>query len=549
MIRKDITIQEGYLHIPVKPGIGPRYSLQIWFGKSMLRDFYVTVSDDKDAAYFFLDMTDYREKTITIILPEPEGLSADVLERCTDGADAQPGHPLYPDLYRERLRPQFHFSSRRGWLNDPNGLVYAGGTFHLYYQHNPLGTPHGSVNICWGHAVSDDLVFWKERPDAILPWRRDWSIASGSAVVDHKNAAGYGENAIIAAFTTLGTRSKDGREFPSGGQFLAGSTDGGDHFYLFDSHATVPTENGEGWRDPRLFYYGDKIIMAVYEVEDGVNCVSFYQSDDFHHWTWTSRNKDLYECPDIFPLQTEDGEEKWVLYGADGLCRVGMFDGAVFSESGQSHPLDYGTATYAGQTWSGHPENERVHISWVRGMGGADEGDELGYTGMPFSQCMSVPCALTLIKNGEDYRVNRNPVKAMEKLRKADAESVSLYVQDQHAFAVTPQKEFEILLTEAEEPIDIILGRHTVVFDPRRRSLTFESGATAEVRSDALRIRILTDTTTMEAFFEGGIAATYAMHPEELALTVNGKAHVQAEIYDLDSIWNGSCGAPCKSQY
>lgn len=538
MIRKDIAIREGFLHIPVKPGIGPRYSLQIWYGKSMLRDFYVSISADADAPYFFLDMTDFRDKTVTLILQEPEELPADVLERCTDGAEAAPGHPLYPDLYREELRPQFHFSSRRGWLNDPNGLVYADGKFHLYYQHNPLGTPHGSVNICWGHAVSDDLVHWEEKSDAILPWRRDWSIASGSAVIDCENRAGYGENAIIAAFTTLGTQSKDGSIFPSGGQFLAGSTDGGDHFYLFDSHATVPTENGEGWRDPRLFRYGDKIIMAVYEVEDDVNCVSFYQSEDFHHWTRTSRNKDLFECPDIFPLKTGDGEERWVLYGADGLCRIGMFDGAVFTESGQSHPLDYGTATYAGQTWSEHPEGKRVHISWVRGMGGENEGDELGYARMPFSQCMSVPCELTLVKNGEQYRVNRKPVKAMEKLRAGEAETVTAEVKDHHAFAVAPLKEYVLMLTDIKGPVTIRLGRHDVVFDPQKRMLAFENGTTAAVMSDELSVRVLADTTTMEAFFDGGIAATYAMHPQELALAVTGEAKMRVEAYTISSVWD-----------
>ena len=537
MIRKDIAIREGFLHIPVNPGIGPRYSLQIWYGKSLLRDFYVSISADTDAPYFFLDMTDFRDKTVTLMLQEPEGLPEDVLERCTDGAEAVPGHPLYPDLYREELRPQFHFSSRRGWLNDPNGLVYADGKFHLYYQHNPLGTPHGSVNICWGHAVSDDLVRWEEKSDAILPWRRDWSIASGSAVMDYENRAGYGENAMIAAFTTLGTQSKDGGIYPSGGQFLAGSTDGGDHFYLFDSHATVPTENGEGWRDPRLFRYGDKIIMAVYEVEDGVNCVSFYQSEDFHHWTRTSRNKDLFECPDIFPLKTEDGEERWVLYGADGLCRIGIFDGAVFTESGQSHPLDYGTATYAGQTWSEHPEGKRVHISWVRGMGGENEGDELGYTGMPFSQCMSVPCELTLEKHGEQYRVCRNPVPELVKLRREEAQTMTAERTEGHTFAVAPLKEYVLTLTDIKAPVTIRLGRHDVVYDPQKSILTFENGTTAAVRADALSIRVLADTTTMEAFFDGGIAATYAMHPEELALTVTGEMRLQAEVWDLRSIW------------
>lgn len=538
MQMKQIEIKEGFLHIPVKPGINPRYSLQIWFGKNMIRDFYLSITDEDNPYYFFLDMSDYIGKTITIILPQSEKLTVKALDNCIDEKEAAPGHPLYPELYREALRPQFHFSSRRGWLNDPNGLVYANGQYHMYYQHNPLGTPHGGVNICWGHAVSEDLVHWHEKSDSILPWRREWSVASGSAMVDWDNAAGYGKGAIIAAFTTLGTPVNDeGGGYPSGGQYLAGSVDGGDAFYLFSSMATVPTENGEGWRDPRLFRYQDKYIMAVYEVEDGTNCVSFYQSDDFHSWERTSRNMDLYECPDVFTLKTEDGEEKWVLYGADGLCRIGEFDGKAFTESGQSHPLDYGKATYAGQTWSDHPLGKRVHISWVRGMGGENEGHELGYTGMPFSQCMSIPCELTLTKVSGKYQINRYPVEEISCLRKEKKESGIVYLEGAHKLHIAPQQEYIIGLKDIKGKAYLKLGGHQVVFDAEKKELSFENNCVAMTKTSDLQIRVLADTTTMEIFFDRGIAATYAMKPEELFLEINAQGNMNVEVYNLSSIW------------
>jgi fructan beta-fructosidase len=538
MLIRHILVKEGFLHFPVRPGRGPRYALQIWCGNTMLREFSLGISEDEDAPFFFLDFTAFAGRTLTLVLPDSGSLTQKALERCRDGSDPRPGDPLYPNLYREALRPRFHFSSRRGWLNDPNGLVYLDGVFHLYYQHNPLGTPHGGVNVCWGHAVSGDLLHWTEKSDAILPWRRDWSVASGSALIDRDNAAGYGKGAVIAAFTALAAPKPEGGSFHSGGQFLAASIDGGNTFYLFSSHAIVPAENGEGWRDPRLFRYGDHFCMAVYEVEKGVNCVSFYISRDFHHWERVSRNMNLYECPDIFPLRTPDGEEKWVLYGADGLCRIGDFDGRVFRESGDSHPLDYGDATYAGQTWSEHPEDKRVHISWIRGMGTKDDGDELGYGGMPFSQCMSIPCELTLIKQNGVFRVLRKPVAAFESLREPGSGKQHKKIDNTFDLAVKPRDEYIITLSVSSPSFEIRAGRHAIQYDPQKNELLFENGHTSPAGNGGLAIRILVDTTTIEMFFDNGIPCTYAMAPEEMGIRFSGSAEADIEAFRIKSIWD-----------
>jgi fructan beta-fructosidase len=537
MMKRDIEMKEGFLHLPVKPGSGEGFTLQIWCGNTMLREFLVRLSGDEKSPYFFLDFTAFRGNTLTLIVPKEDGLEKQALDLCRDGSDPRPGHPLYPDLYRERLRPLFHFSSRRGWLNDPNGLVFADNVFHMYYQHNPLGTPHGGVNVGWGHAVSRDLVHWDEKSDVMLPWRRDWLAASGSALNDRENAAGCGKDAIIAAFTALGTSKSGGGEFPSGGQFLASSSDGGNTFYLFDSQALIPTENGASWRDPRLFRYGDHYCMAVYEVEDGVNCVSFYVSKDFHNWERVSRNKNLYECPDIFPLKSDSGEEKWVLYGADGICRIGDFDGRNFYESGDSHPLDYGAATYAGQTISDHPNGKRIHISWVRGMGGKTSWPEMGYTDMPFSQCMSIPCELLLVKDDGRYRVLRRPVEEVKMLRSGKGEKCQKKLEGSLPVTIKPLNDLIIRLQDLRQLTEICTGEHTVSFDPSSRKLHFENGYYCTVAGKDLKLRILADTTTMELFFEDGIACTYAMAPEELSLEIRGTGRADFEKWTLSPIW------------
>lgn len=536
MIKRDILCEYDYLHIPIIPG-GKRNDMQIWAGGELVRSFCLALTD-RGGEYFFLDVSQHKDKILTLLVAEPEGITEAALDRIVSGEKAGSGHPLYRDLYREPLRPLFHFSSRRGWLNDPNGLFYKDGLYHMYYQHNPLGTPHGGVNICWGHAVSKDLLHWDEKDDAILPWRRDWSVASGSTVIDVENRAGYGKDAIIAAFTALGAPNiKTGHGYPSGGQFLAASTDEGYTYYLFSHEATVPAPNGYGWRDPRLFRYEDHYVMAVYETdENNKNCVSFYVSDNFHEWKLASRNDDLYECPDIFPLPVEDTDEiKWVLYGADGMARIGDFDGYHFTESGQSNPLDYGNATYAGQTWNHHPEGKRVHISWVRGMGGT--GDDPGYENMPFSQCMTIPCEITLKKSREGLRICRTPIPQVKQLRRELLSEKTFEQTAETPIKIMSPAQYSFDLSSCKDVLSIRTGSHTIHYRAEERKLSFENGYSVLLSNEVLHFTVFVDTTTVELCFDDSITASYAMPPEFMSLIIKGSCSVSYQCYRMENIW------------
>lgn len=537
MIRRDILCETDYLHIPIIPG-GTRSDLQIWHKGELILSPCLALTDE-GGFYFFLDVSNHKGQTLTFLVPEPKGITQKSLDRIVCSGPAGKENPLYPDLYQEALRPAYHFSSRRGWLNDPNGLVYHDGIYHMYYQHNPLGTPHGGVNICWGHAVSSDLLHWTEKDDAIRPWTRNWSIASGSAVVDYENRSGYGKNAIIAAFTVLGSPNLDAAKpgYPSGGQYLAASTDGGNTFFRFAHEATVPTCNGEGWRDPRLFRYEDHYVMAVYETdENGHNCVSFYVSEDFHTWRRTSRNDDLYECPDIFPLQIEgESETRWVLYGADGMARIGDFDGYHFVESGLYNPLDYGNATYAGQTWSHHPEGKRIHTSWVRGMGGV--GEDLGYEGMPFSQCMTIPAEITLRRCSDGLRVCRTPISEISRLAGDLLNETDLVQTTETALEMHHPAYYKICLTDIKDTVSIRAGEHTIHFHAKERKICFENGSSAILDQEALSFTVLADTTTMEFCFDSSIMATYAMDPSYMSLILKGECHIISHCRSMENIW------------
>lgn len=276
--------------------------------------------------------------------------------------------------------------------------------------------------------------------------------------------------------------------------------------------------------------------MAVYETEGGSNCISFYVSHDLLRWLKASSTLDLFECSDLFPLATPDGEKKWVLYGADGFARIGDFDGYVFRESGGAHPLDYGDATYAGQTWNGHPQGKRVHIGWVRGMGGT--GGDFGYEGMPFSQCMTVPCELMLVKEENGYRVLRNPVRELAKLRAPEPERFALDLAGRTSLETAPQHEYAFRFSRISGELKIEAGRYVIRLDAGSGTLFFENGQSCGLPGGEFAFRLLVDTTTMEFFFAGGIACTYAMAPGNMGLTIAGSGRAAYEKWELHSIWS-----------
>ena len=222
---------------------------------------------------------------------------------------------------------------------------------------------------------------------------------------------------------------------------------------------------------------------------------------------------------------------------ADGLCRIGGFEGGVFHESGDSHPLDYGEATYAGQTWSGHPENKRVHISWIRGMGKNNDNGELGYCGMPFSQCMSIPCELTLSKQNGGFRVLRNPAAEFERLRDSGPQRRREKFENTFRLPVKAPEEYLITLLASSPSMEIRAGSHVIRYDPQEARLYFENGCSCPVGGAALKFRILADTTTLEIFFDNGIPCTYAMSPEEMEISFTGNGEAEIERYRIKSIW------------
>ena len=297
-------------------------------------------------------------------------------------------------------RPKIHFTPAKNWMNDPNGLVWHKGEYHLFFQYNPFGTTWGHMS--WGHAVSADLIHWEELPVAI-PEEEDGAIFSGSAV-------SIGDE-IVAIYT----RDKDKRQV----QCIATSTDNGRTFTKFEGNPVLDL-GLEHFRDPKVFRYQDHWVMAVVKAEEFVVC--FYSSDDLKSWKFESEFGNVgatggqWECPDLFPL-TIDGEEVWVLIislNPGGIKNtsgtqyfVGDFDGKSFTprySTTEPRWFDYGSHNYAGVTFNNEPNNKRIFIGWLNSWQLQSE-TKTSWTGS-----MTIPRELGLAKVNGEIVVTQQPI-------------------------------------------------------------------------------------------------------------------------------------------
>ena len=329
------------------------------------------------------------------------------------------------DYYSEPHRPQYHFSPEANWMNDPNGMVYYEGEYHLFYQYYPDSTVWGPMH--WGHAVSTDMVSWEHLPIALFPDSLGY-IFSGSAVVDEGNTSGFGingRNPIIAIFTH---HNMDGEK--SGGnkyqyQSIAYSNDNGRTFTKYEGNPVIPNPGIKDFRDPKVIWDEKRnqwvMVFAAYDK------VMFYTSPNLKEWTYTgefgiSGDKRLWECPDLFPIDVEGTEEEmWVLItsiqkeGPNGGTAtgyfVGDFDGQTFIGNNKNQKwLDYGTDNYALVTWSDIPESDgrKLALGWMSNW----EYAQVVPT-KKWRSAMTLPRSLTLHKEGNDYQLRSLPVKEL----------------------------------------------------------------------------------------------------------------------------------------
>lgn len=337
----------------------------------------------------------------------------------------------------EQYRLSYHFTPPEQWMNDPNGMVFYDGEYHLFYQHYPDSNVWGPMH--WGHAVSEDLVHWEHLPIALYPDSLGY-IFSGSAVVDHNNTSGLGTEGnppMIAIFTYHDPRGEDEGRTDYQVQGLAYSNDRGRSWTKYEGNPIIESPGIKDFRDPKVFWYeadqnqtAERWVMIL-AVDDRIH---LYESSNLIDWSFMSEfgensgsHGGVWECPDLFRLTSNSGEERWVLLlsinpggpngGSATQYFIGNFDGTTFTNDNpddMSLWLDYGKDNYAGVTWANIPDQDgrRIFLGW---MSNWQYGEKVPtYT---WRSAMTVPRTLHLVETDAGWRVASRPVNELKVLR------------------------------------------------------------------------------------------------------------------------------------
>ena len=466
-------------------------------------------------------------------------------------------------FYNELWRPQYHFSAKQCWVNDPNGLVYYKGVYHLYYQCVPDSNECTSGDMHWGHATSTDLIRWTEHQPVLFP-DKVGKMWSGTGAVDKYNTSGFfGDTedgaGIVIAYSTNTQHIG-----------IAYSKDGGFTFTKVSETEPVVAhpEGVTEFRDPHIFYYPEdkkwKMVVAG-------GLVRIYESEDLVHWTACGEAQEEYrtECPNLIRMKVVGtDEEKWVLsLGGRGYV-VGSFDGKRFSGETDVIDMNDGPDTYAGITFSDMPDGRTVMISWMNRWWYAKNVEGI------WSGCFALPVEQRLFKIKDSYRLIQTPVKEVETLRRRLIleEHNKVYSKGEDPLAVIRSNTCEILLTLDFErssgfEIDLCVGDGDrsslrfirdemrfvfdrsesrlgiqdlkVKFNPREFIIPRDS-----IKDGLLSLRLFIDKANVELYVNGGYNYfVERIQPSDdsrgMSLSADGSIAVESlQIYELDSIWN-----------
>ena len=450
-------------------------------------------------------------------------------------------------MLKDSIRPKFHFTAPTNWLNDPNGLIYFDGEYHLFYQHNPHGLDWG--NMSWGHAVSHDLLNWNHLPVAIHPDEMG-TMFSGSAVIDWNNTAGFGRAAMVLIYTAAGGTSElsQGKLFT---QCLAFSIDKGRSWQKYGGNPVLDhlPEDCEGNRDPKVFWHDatGRWIMVLYvgvavnrRLDDKpakIDSIYIFTSPDLKQWEFASIVPGFFECPDLFPLMIDDELDslRWILMGANGEYLIGHFDGRTFTRESGFHRLDFGKNFFAGQTFGDMPDADRrrILIAWMRGG---------TYPNLPFNQQMTAPTTCTLRRTPAGLRVARWPVEELELLPGHTRHWSGAIRNGRHEIEDVANMPWDlnvnIDLDDATQA-GVRIFDEVVTFSPGKLAT---NGGSVEIAlvTKTVQLRIVFDLTSIEVFVEHGEAViSWCVPPKRSQRSMHlfaelGEARFSADIKFVD---------------
>ncbi|ANY69356.1 glycoside hydrolase [Paenibacillus sp. BIHB 4019] len=444
------------------------------------------------------------------------------------------------------FRPIYHFTPEKNWMNDPNGMVFFNGEYHLFYQHHPDGTTPGPMH--WGHAVSADMVNWEHRPIALYP-DENGVIFSGSAVVDWEDTTGFfgGKPGLVAIFTHHD--KVPGTERVRERQSLAYSSDSGRSWVKYIGNPVLESDRFIDFRDPKVFWHpGTKRWVMILATG---RSVCLYHSANLKEWTFGSEfghnnglNDGVWECPDLFPLPV-DGDSahtKWVMIvsvggraeHAEGSLTqyfIGDFDGQTFvndNPAGTVLRLDYGSDNYAGVSWSDLPaeDGRRIYLAWMSNHHYCTVTPTDGWR-----SAMTVPRSLALASQSGSIRLIQKPVRELEILRTPILALEETSLREAHArLADLNLESFEMIAEfHSAEASDVVIkvrasdsqqtvigykSEHNEIYLDRTRSglIGFQENFAVihsvklEEESELIKLHVFVDRSSVEVFVNDGIA-------------------------------------------
>lgn len=547
---KSFLIEKRFLHLPVQWG-NPMNWMQVHVDGEWKQEFVIELADDRPDYNVTLEVGQWKGKNVTLVAEEVFDWNRG-LDRVTQSDEMADAVTDDVSVYTEKYRPQYHFSARRGWLNDPNGLLYYDGEYHLFFQSNPFSAR--GANKSWGHAVSTDLLHWTELPAALLPDRMG-TIFSGGGAVDFDNSSGFQtgkEKPLILAYTSAGGTNRF-KDVPFT-QSIAYSNDRGRSWTKYEGNPVLPHIEGTN-RDPKIFWHPPtkRWIMALYlDRQDYM----LFGSKDLKNWEKLCLLEKIGcgECPDMFelPVDSDPNNRRWVFWGGNGTYLIGRFDGTTFKPETEPIRSKYGGQDYAAQTFNDMPASDgrRIQISWLA------KGE---YPYMPFSQQMSIPRELTLRNTPVGIRMYTYPVAEVETLRGEPAVHRKIELKDGNPVTIgVPGELYDLdmqLVVGTADRIEATFRGQKYVYLVKDGRMAFYDpvlGKTKESFPAAtidgrLELRLLLDRMSLEMFVNRGVihqARCYVPtreieeKAEVVFKAVGGDAAVESlNIWPLRSVW------------
>ena len=495
-----------------------------------------------------------------------------VLTACKDKEEKQEdmAEEVQTSYYTEPYRPQFHFSPEENWMNDPNGMVYHKGIYHLFYQYYPEDIVWGPMH--WGHAISKDLVHWEHKSIALYPDELGY-IFSGSAVLDKNNTSGFGtiENpALVAIFTYHNAEKKKVGETNFETQGIAYSLDNGESWTKYEGNPVISDAKATDFRDPKVIWHeaSQKWILTLVAGDHA----EFYGSENLKDWELLGEfGKDkgahggVWECPDLFPIQLEGSdEEKWILFisinpgapngGSGTQYFIGDFDGKTFTtDQNENKWIDWGTDNYAGVTYSNAPNDEKIFIGWMSNWLYANQTPT-----ETWRSASTLPRKIVLKKIAGDYTLFSYPIESFDAIIETTSnKDVTVAGKSKEVITnenlnqseirfKTASKDFQLTFgnTEKEKLILTLMGQEKEFFLDRTSSgksdfqedfAGVQQMPVPDLPDGEYEVRILMDRSSIEIFInEGQYVMTAQVFPNEFYSTLEIK-NSSEEIIELNN--------------